>query len=93
MPHSATTESIQYLVGALRLSLYNIWFHLTWFVWWSGCVARFAGWSGCVPCSSSAHRSPGKKAAVPIHMAWVRPGRESNSGGKFLTWGKIYPWG
>jgi len=31
------------------------------------------------PCSSSAHRAPGKKAAAPIYNALVRPGRESNS--------------
>jgi len=35
--------------------------------------------SECVPCSSPAHRAPGKKAAVPIYKVLVRPGRESNS--------------
>jgi len=33
----------------------------------------------CVPCSSSAHRAPGKKAAVPIYKLMVRLGRKSNS--------------
>jgi len=35
--------------------------------------------SGCVPCSSSAHRVPGKMAAVPIYKVLVRPGGKSNS--------------
>jgi len=34
---------------------------------------------GVFPCSSSAHRAPGKKAAVPIYKVLERPGRESNS--------------
>ena len=34
--------------------------------------------SGCVPCSSSAHRAPGEKAAV-IYKVLARPGREANS--------------
>jgi len=53
---------------APRLSLYNVWFHF----------ARYSARSGCAPCSSSAHRAPGKKATVPIYMVWVRPGQESN---------------
>jgi len=28
--------------------------------------------SGCVPCSSSAHRTPGKKAVVPIYKVLVK---------------------
>jgi len=32
----------------------------------------------CIPCSSSAHRAPGKKATVPIYKVFVRPGRDSN---------------
>jgi len=47
---------------ALRLSLHNVWFHLTRF------ILRFGG----VPCSFSAHRAPGKKA--PICKVLVRPG-------------------
>ena len=47
-----------------RLSLYNF---------------RFILCSGCVPCSSSAHRAPGKKGTVPIYKVLVRPGQESNS--------------
>jgi len=35
--------------------------------------------SWCVPCSSSAHRAPGKKAVVPIYKVLVRRGRETNS--------------
>ena len=31
--------------------------------------------SGWVPCSSSVHRAPGKKAAVPIYKVLVRPKR------------------
>jgi len=34
----------------------------------------FAFW--IVPCSSSAHSAPGKKATVPIHKVLVRPGRD-----------------
>jgi len=44
------------------LSLYNSWFVLS---------------SGCVPCRSSAHRGPGKKAAVPLYKVLVKPGQES----------------
>ena len=71
-----------YLVryGGLLLALYN----------YNGLVApglslysgfiftRFLLCSGCVPCSSSVHRAPGKKATVPICKVLVRPGRESN---------------
>ena len=35
--------------------------------------------SVCVSCSSSTHRAPGKKVAVPIYNVLVRPGRDSNS--------------
>ena len=42
-------------------------------------LIRFVLWSGCVPSSSSAHRVPGKKAAVPIYKVLVRPGQETNS--------------
>jgi len=51
------------LVGP-GLSLYKFWFVLS---------------SGCIPCGFSAHRGPGKKAAVTIYKVLVRPGRESNS--------------
>jgi len=35
--------------------------------------------SDCVPCSSSVHRAPGKKATVPIYKVLVRPGQVSTS--------------
>jgi len=41
---------------ASRPSWYNVCFHLT----------RYVLWSGCVSCSSSAHRAPGKEATAPI---------------------------
>jgi len=49
-------------LAAPGLSLYNSWFVLS---------------SGCVPCRSSAHRGPGKKAAVPLYKVLVKPGQES----------------
>ena len=69
---------VAFLYGGLLLVLYN----------YNGLVAprltlydvRFVLCSGCVPCSSSAHRGPGKKAAVPIYKVLARPGQESNSG-------------
>jgi len=53
----------------MALCNYSVWFHLTRFVWCSGCV----------PYSSSAHRAPGKKATVPIYKVLVIPGQESNA--------------
>jgi len=35
--------------------------------------------SGSVPCISSTHCAPSKKATVPIYKVLVRPGQESNS--------------
>jgi len=32
----------------------------------------------CIPCSSSAHRAPGKQATVSMYKVLVRPGRDSN---------------
>ena len=46
---------------------------------WVFAVSGLLLCSGCVPCSSSAHRAPGKKAAVPIYKFLVSPGRETNS--------------
>jgi len=68
--------------GGLLVALYNynglvapgLRLHNFWVIY-----TRVVLCSVCVPCSSSVHRAPGKKATVPIDKVLVRPGQESNS--------------
>jgi len=50
-----------------------------WVCTMSGFISLVFLCSGCVPCSSFAHRAPGKKATVLIYKFLLRPSRDSNS--------------